>query len=550
MSKNRQDESNEMSELRPGARLVSNSVLDSSGYKPNSQISNQLLVSKLPPGNNSSSGTALQQPLQLPKPKQEGRKLFQYLATLVAGSIMAQSGMNLGWTSPVLPQLARNDSFIPGLDSEGEEVSWITSLMPLGAILGAVPSGKAADILGRKPAIGITVTPFLICWLMMLWAPFVNDRSLTTWILYGARFIGGIGAGAACVLVPVYIGEVAEPSIRGTLGTFFPIFFSLGIVFSYVAGSYLSYVVFNGTCAALLAPFLIAVVSFLPESPSWLVQRGRKADACKVLRLLRGPSYDVSQEITELIEESEQLQIKEGGLRDLLGTKAGRKALATSMGLMWFQQMCGIDAVLFYTVSIFEHAHSSIDPNVATIIIGFIEVVMGLIVAVTIDRFGRKPLLVFSGTAMTFCLGVLGYYYKLMEMEEDITSISWLPLTCIGLFNVVFSLGYGSVPYSIISELFPPETKGIAGSISIMTNWFLVFVVTRTFHVLTRMLNTSLTFWLFAAVCAVSALFAFVYVPETKGKTLQEIQTKLARRKRNRRRQDEEDESKAPTGPA
>lgn len=136
---------------------------------------------------------------------------------------------------------------------------------------------------------------------------------------------------------------------------------------------------------------------------------------------------------------------------------------------------------------------------------------------------------------MTICLGVLGYYYRMQEDGQDMSAFGWVPLTCIGMFNVVFSLGYGSVPYSIISELFPPETKGIAGSISIMTNWFLVFVVTRFFHGLIEVLKQSRTFWLFSAVCAVSALFAFVYVPETKGKTLQEIQTKLARRKKNRR---------------
>lgn len=470
------------------------------------------------------------QPTLKSGPKQEGRKIYQYLATLIAGSIMAQSGMNLGWTSPVLPNLSRNDSFIPNLSESSEEASWITSLMPLGAILGAVPSGKAADRIGRKPTIAVTVVPFLVCWIMMLLAPL----GASVPVLYVARFLGGIGAGAACVLVPVYIGEIAEPSIRGTLGTFFPIFFSLGIVFSYVAGSYLSYMAFNGLCCALLAPFLVSVVYLLPESPSWLVQRGRKADACKVLRWLRGPNYDVSQEIAQLLVESEQLQIKEGGLRDLLGTKQGRKAIGTCVGLMWFQQMCGIDAVLFYTVEIFQRSKSSIDANVATIIIGIIEVIMGLIVAVTIDRFGRKPLLVFSGSAMTICLGVLGYYYKMMEDGQNTESISWLPLTCIGMFNVVFSLGYGSVPYSIISELFPPETKGIAGSISIMTNWFLVFLVTRTFHLLTHLLHESVTFWLFASVCAMSALFAFVYVPETKGKTLQEIQTKLARRKKRK----------------
>ncbi|OXU25602.1 hypothetical protein TSAR_013695 [Trichomalopsis sarcophagae] len=485
--------------------------------------------------------------------KQEGRKLFQYLATLIAGSIMAQSGMNLGWTSPVLPHITKNTTsfYIEGLLEDGDESSWITSLMPLGAILGAVPSGKAADRFGRKPVIGVTVLPFLICWVLMLLAPSVQAAyKLAVPLLYVARFFGGIGAGAACVLVPVYIGEIAEPSIRGTLGTFFPIFFSLGIVFSYIAGAYMSFLAFNGLCCALLVPFLVSVVFFLPESPTWLVQKGRKPEACKVLRSLRGSKYDVGQEIAELIEECEQMQIKEGGLKDLLGTKAGRKAIGTCVGLMWFQQMCGIDAVLFYTVQIFEVSKSSVDANVATIIIGIIEVVMGLIVAVTIDRFGRKPLLVFSGSAMTLCLGVLGYYYRMMEDGQNVDSLTWLPLTCIGMFNVVFSLGYGSVPYSIISELFPPETKGIAGSISIMTNWFLVFLVTRTFHMLTKALHESVTFWLFASVCAMAALFAYVYVPETKGKTLHEIQMKLARRKKRDKRELDAETKPIPLVPA
>ncbi|XP_058792857.1 facilitated trehalose transporter Tret1-2 homolog [Phymastichus coffea] len=477
-----------------------------------------------------------------PAYRQEGRKIYQYLATVIAGSIMAQSGMNLGWTSPVLPNLCNNaSSFVPEIalayeDCEGSTpAAWITSLMPLGAIVGAVPMGKAADLWGRKPTIGVTVIPFLICWLLALAVPFLGE-GLRIPVLYVARFLGGIGSGAACVLVPVYIGEVAEPRIRGTLGTFFPIFFSVGIVFSYAAGGYTSYLVFNGLCAGLLVPFLVSVVVLLPESPSWLVQRGRKHEAVRVLQFLRGERYDVNQEIAEMLEESEQSSVKEGGFHDLLCTKPGRKAIGTCLGLMLFQQLCGIDAVLFYTVEIFEKSKSSIPANIATIIIGLIEVVMGVIVAVTIDRFGRKPLLVFSGAAMTLCLGVLGYYYKLMDAHDgSADNIKWLPLLCIGMFNVVFSLGYGSVPYSIISELFPPETKGIAGSISIMTNWFLVFLVTRTFHDLCHLLGQSVAFWMFASVCAMSALFAYVFVPETKGKTLQEIQAKLARSRRERR---------------
>ncbi|KAL7302128.1 hypothetical protein TKK_0005354 [Trichogramma kaykai] len=463
------------------------------------------------------------------KPLPEGRKLLMYMATLIAGSSMAQSGMNLGWTAPMLPRLNQT---ISDFDPEGEEASWLTALMPLGAIVGATPAGAAADRFGRKPVIASTALPFLSCWILMLVAPLLERRA-ALWSFWVARFVGGIGAGTACVLVPVYVGEVSEPSVRGLLGTFFPIFFSLGIVYSYAAGSYLSYEAFNGSCCALLLPFLLGVFFFIPESPAWLLGKGRVREACASLKVLRGPEHDLEPEIAELLAEQERASREKGGWRDLVGTRAGRRALFTCCGLMWFQQMCGIDAVLFYTVSIFKNAKSGIDPYVATIIIGCIEVVMGVVVAGTIDRFGRKPLLVFSGSAMTICLGVLGYYYRLQEDGNDTSSLNWLPLACIGWFNVVFSLGYGSVPYSIIAELFPPETKGLAGSISIVTNWALVFLVTRTFHLLTRALSESVTFWMFASICAMSAVFAFVYVPETKGKTLVQIQAKLARHKKS-----------------
>lgn len=147
-------------------------------------------------------------------------------------------------------------------------------------------------------------------------------------------------------------------------------------------------------------------------------------------------------------------------------------------------------------------------------------------------RFGRKPLLVISGVAMTLCLGVLGYYFKIKNDGKDVLFLGWVPLTCLSLFNVVFSIGYGSVPFAMISELFPPETKGVASSISIMVHWSLVFAVTKLFPKMENVLGEATTFWTFACFTALSAAFAFFFVPETKGKTLQDIQKKLERKRK------------------
>ncbi|XP_032676695.1 facilitated trehalose transporter Tret1-like isoform X2 [Odontomachus brunneus] len=443
----------------------------------------------------------------------------EYQILVRAGIIGIQSGITLTWTSPILPYLMSEASFLPPLSED--QISWITSLLALGAIVGAVPAGKIADRIGRKWSILLTIVPFATSWLLLIFS-----RNVVS--IYIARFVGGIGAGAACVLVPIYIGEIAQASIRGALTAFFPILLSLGIVLSYTAGAYCSYVAFNTICCALLFPLILGA-PFMPESPIWLVQRGRKAQVTKVLFTLRGSKYDIQDEITVLQDDIDKVAKAQGGFKDLIGTQAGRRAIIVCIGLMSFQQLCGVDAILFYTVTIFQVANSTVDPYVASIIVGIVEVVITIVVATVIDRFGRKPLLIISSMAMTIDLIVLGYYFKLKN-EGDVNAIGWLPLTCLSTFNVFFSIGYGSVPFTVISEIFPPQTKGVASSMSIVVHWSLVFAVTKLFPSMEDKLGPAATFWTFACFTATSTVFAFLLVPETKGKTLQEIQKKLERR--------------------
>ncbi|XP_024943558.1 facilitated trehalose transporter Tret1 isoform X2 [Cephus cinctus] len=464
---------------------------------------------------------ASQRMLNVDEPLQEGKKLQQYVSSLVVCLTAIQSGMTLGWSSPICPYLKSGQSFLPAITDEEE--SWISSLLAIGAIVGAVPFGKVADRIGRKKAVVIPALPYLVSWGLLIFT-----RNLMC--IYLARFVAGIGTGAVFVLVPVYVGEIAETSIRGALGIFLPLFFSFGLVYAYTAGAYVNYISFNVTCALMLVPFLICV-PFIPESPMWLVHKGRKLEASKVLEVLRGPDYDVKREISILQEEVSEQEKKKGGFRDIVKTKAGRKAMVTCLGIMWFQQASGVDAILFYTVLIFKDAGSTIDPNLATIVIGMIEVVMTVIVALVIDKYGRKPLLIVSGSAMALCLGVFGYYLKLKDDGTDVTSIGWLPFTCLSLFNVVFSVGFGAVPFTIISEIFPLETKGVATSICIVFSWALVFTVTKLFPLLDEKLGSAVTFWIFAGFCAMASLFTYFFVPETKGKSIQQIQKKLRRRK-------------------
>ncbi|KAJ4426299.1 hypothetical protein ANN_27113 [Periplaneta americana] len=201
-----------------------------------------------------------------------------------------------------------------------------------------------------------------------------------------------------------------------------------------------------------------------------------------------------------------------------------RRALVVGLGLMVFQQLSGINAVIFYSVDIFEAAGSTLDPKVAAIIVGVVQVVMSYAASAAVDRAGRRILLLVSASVMALCLALLGFYFCL----EDAAGLGWLPLVCVTVFIIVFSLGFGPLPWMMMAELFAPRVKGNASSVAVCTNWTLVFLVTFSFGKLVAGLGEHTTFWIFAAICACATVFVWRLVPETKGKSLDEIQRLLS----------------------
>lgn len=169
-------------------------------------------------------------------------------------------GTALAWTSPMLPQLYKEDSWLVISEDEG---SWVGSVLAISAIAGAVPSGPMADKFGRKRSLLLSAIPFLLSWAIIILAK-------QLWLLIAARLIVGIGVGAACVLIPTYVSEIAETSARGTLGAMFQLFLTIGILFSFVLGSAMDYTLFAVVCALVEVVFLMTF-AWMPESPVWLV---------------------------------------------------------------------------------------------------------------------------------------------------------------------------------------------------------------------------------------------------------------------------------------
>lgn len=336
--------------------------------------------------------------------------------------------------------------------------------------------------------------------------------------------------GGAFVIVPVYIGEIAQGEIRGTLGTMFQLLVTIGILFVYTVGAFVD--VFTLTLICLVIPIIFAVVFvWMPESPTYLVNRGKLEEATKSFGFLRGWKHDNQSEIDRLKYEEEQRQLvnKNSSLKVSFSRIETKKALMIIIGLYVFHQLCGINAVIFNATDIFEKAKTNISPRIQTIGIGLIQVLMTLVSVFVADKWGRKIMLFLSQMLMaitTLCLGI--FFFIKVENPTLAENLLWLPMTSLGLFIVGYGIGQGPLVHTMIGEICAADIKGFAIGVALSLNWFLAFCITKFFSNLQSALGVHSTFWIFSGFSFLGAVFVCFCVPETKGKSLNAIQRMLA----------------------
>lgn len=266
-------------------------------------------------------------------------------------------------------------------------------------------------------------------------------------MVYAGRSIQGFCVGLTTLTLPIYLGETIQPEVRGSLGLLPTTIGNIGILFCYILGSYIDWKILAAIGAALPLPFL-AFMWFVPETPRWYISKGRYKEARESLQWLRGGKTNVSDEFLE-IESNYKNQSVGGGVRELM-KMAYLRPLLISLGLMFFQQLSGINAVIFYTVSIFEKSGGSVDSNLSSIIIGLANFIATLGSNMVIDRVGRKVLLNISGFFMAVSLGALGVFFILQHLEHDLEHVGWLPLATFIVYIVAFSIGYGPIPWLMV----------------------------------------------------------------------------------------------------
>ena len=362
--------------------------------------------------------------------------------------------------------------------------------------------------------------------------------------LYVARFILGIACGAATVATPLYNEEIAEVRVRGALGVNMDMMFNVGILYIYIIGALDSY--FWLSIAACIVPAVFAVTFiWMPESPVFLLSKGETQKAEESLRWLRGIStakcQDIEKELSEMqkfindsVEETTKPVIEKAKCKNFKDCVADislksptAKAVKIIFGLMIFQQLTGIDAVIYYTVDIFNDAGTSLSPFVCTIIVGLLQLISTYIPSLVVDRAGRRILLIVSELGMAVSLLVLSLHFSMQSNKMNLSWSGWIPLVAVNAFIISFSIGFGPLPWLIMAELLTTEAKVWVSSMAVCLNWSLTFAVTKVFPIINRDLGPAMTYGGFCFICILGTVFVILFVPETQGKSREDIQLQL-----------------------
>lgn len=341
------------------------------------------------------------------------------------------------------------------------------------------------------------------------------------------RAITGLCCGILSLAAPVYIAETATPATRGFLGSGFQLSVTIGVLITYIAGKYQSW----SWLAIHLAiyPFILLVLMCLmPESPSWLISQGRISEATDALVFLYGNDPNnlasVQSEQTQVTFD-ESIEASRSTLSELSQPHNWKPAVII-LCIMFFQQFSGVNAVIFYMVDIFKSTGSHLDPHDACIIVGTVQVVATFAACLLSDRAGRKILLIISGAVMCLSLTLMSTYYFFRDQHGSwfIHHFGWLPLVALIADIVAFSIGYGPIAWLLFGEMIPNSVKGLVSSMATSVNWISCFIVTKEFNDLTTELGFDGAYLVFAIICAISVGFVACFLPETKGKSLQEIE--------------------------
>lgn len=418
-----------------------------------------------------------------------------------------------------------------GFSVSNQEGSWIASLSLLGALFGG-PLGGVAMRYGRKRILLAIAIPFSFFWLLTVFANSVIMMYVTA---FGCGFCSAI----VLLVSHVYISEIASPEIRGGLCALAKMASHVGLLVSFSLGAYLDWRRLAMVVTA--APLTLLIAAFyVPETPSCLSLRGREDEAAESLQWLRGQETDVRQEWNTIQanvrrQKSPSNSVSTAKTEPIWRQKRLVRPVLTTCGLMLFHRMSGAHAFNFYAVPIFRASFAGMDPHGAAVIVAFVQLLASITSGLLVDTIGRLPLLIASNLFMTLALAAFGTFIyleggslvtpaaSLVMAGTNSQQLDWIPLVCVLIFTVAFSIGVGPIAWLLISELYPLEYRGLGGAITSSFSYACAFVSVKTFVDLESAFGLHGAFWIYAMVSLLGLAFVLVFVPETRGRGLDEM---------------------------
>ncbi|XP_058445753.1 facilitated trehalose transporter Tret1-like [Malaya genurostris] len=432
----------------------------------------------------------------------------EYMASVAATLSVFMVVTTNAWSSPALPKLMSDDSPVPITPDEG---SWMVSIQAIGAVFGPIVATLTVDNFGRKLALLGTIIPVTLGWVLIG----VGD---TVVYLYVARFLFGIAYGTVYSVIPMYLGEISSDAIRGTAGTLITVLAKIGFLAMYSIGPYVEYRTLAWISMAGPGLFVVCFM-WMPESPHHLVAKNNFLSAEKNLSWLRRTEY-VTEELTNLKRTIQLSQDERESVMELFNPKYGNNLRIVGI-LVFNMQMTGLLPILGYAQTIFEKISTDLKPEEMSIVLGVVQLVAVLFPAILVDRLGRRPLLLLSTAGVTLGLLLCSVSFA---VGNDGGSLGWLGFTSLMLFIVFNGLGLASVSFSVLAEIFPKNIRAYATSAFTMISAVAAFGCVKLFQWTLDEVGPYLPFAVFSICGAVGLVLIYFYIPETKGRSLDEIQ--------------------------
>ena len=436
--------------------------------------------------------------------------IWLYVVAIVASLGGLLSGYDTGVISGAL--LFINETWILPDTLQG----FLVSSVLIGAVIGAATNGVLADMFGRKRIIMATAVIFIFGSILCALAPNV-------YVLIISRIFVGFAVGIVNFVVPLYLSEISPKNIRGTLVSLYQWAITSGILFSYFINAAFAQAVYNWRWMlfAGVLPGLVLFVGMclMSDTPRWLVSKNRDDEAKLVFKKIE-PDIDADKEIQDI-----KMTLNDGLDKKFHFKKWMIMPFVVGVGIMFAQICTGINTIIYYAPTIFKTAgfDSNLTAIYATTGIGVVNFVMTIVAVFFTDRLGRKPLLYFGLTGVMFSLFALGTSFAFANFLGS--SLKWVAVGSLVTYIICFAMSLGPIGWILVSEVFPLKIRGVAMSICTVSNFAFNFFVVGSFPILLHRIGGAWTFWMFGAVSLICIIFVFFFVPETKGISLEQIES-------------------------